>query len=385
MRFRGALDRGNVTEALSAAAELDFVSLAEALELTLLVADDGDLEKHNRAALRWHVRFVEETKSVDIRESQAVLALLTAIPANALAAAALAALLSRSVRASGLSAFVRADCRGSYPLVSRRRVKGRASPASLFSGGSTPRVANRAGMWKQDESGRVHTPLEPVVLGATLALIPVLIIEADTTSQTWRDVATLANWVIWAIFASELAAVLVYAPRKRAALRAHWLDVAIVVLTIPLLGKVLAWLRLARLLRLARFVVIVARALQAERRLTSGDSLRVAAILTVTAIVVAGAAESAVSAGEFPRLWDGVWWAVVTVTTVGYGDLYPETVQGRLIGMVLMFVGIGFLSLLTAAVASRFVKQERGDEHEELMETLRRIEADVGDLKSRTR
>jgi voltage-gated potassium channel len=246
-------------------------------------------------------------------------------------------------------------------------------------------VANRAGMWKQDESGRVHTPLEPVVLGATLALIPVLIIEADTTSQTWRDVATLANWVIWAIFASELAAVLVYAPRKRAALRAHWLDVAIVVLTIPLLGKVLAWLRLARLLRLARFVVIVARALQAERRLTSGDSLRVAAILTVTAIVVAGAAESAVSAGEFPRLWDGVWWAVVTVTTVGYGDLYPETVQGRLIGMVLMFVGIGFLSLLTAAVASRFVKQERGDEHEELMETLRRIEADVGDLKSRTR
>jgi voltage-gated potassium channel len=241
------------------------------------------------------------------------------------------------------------------------------------------------GLWKQDESGRVHTPLEPVVLGATLALIPVLIIEADTTSQTWRDVATLANWVIWAIFASELAAVLVYAPRKRAALRAHWLDVAIVVLTIPLLGKVLAWLRLARLLRLARFVVIVARALQAERRLTSGDSLRVAAILTVTAIVVAGAAESAVSAGEFPRLWDGVWWAVVTVTTVGYGDLYPETVQGRLIGMVLMFVGIGFLSLLTAAVASRFVKQERGDEHEELMETLRRIEADVGDLKSRTR
>jgi len=94
MRFRRALDRGNVTEALSAAAELQFVSLAEALELTLLLAE-GDREKYNRAALRWHVRFVEETKNVDIRESQAVLALLTAIPANALAAAALAELLSR--------------------------------------------------------------------------------------------------------------------------------------------------------------------------------------------------------------------------------------------------------------------------------------------------
>jgi hypothetical protein len=94
MRFRRPLDRGNVTEALSAASELDFVSLAEALELTLLLAD-GDVEKYSQAALRWHVRFVEETKNVDIRESQAVLALLTAIPVNALAAAALAELLSR--------------------------------------------------------------------------------------------------------------------------------------------------------------------------------------------------------------------------------------------------------------------------------------------------
>jgi voltage-gated potassium channel len=123
--------------------------------------------------------------------------------------------------------------------------------------------------------------------------------------------------------------------------------------------------------------------LQAERRVTAGDSLRIAAILTVTAIVVAGAAENALSAGELPTLWDGVWWAVVTVTTVGYGDLYPVSVQGRLIGIVLMFTGIGFLSLLTAAVASRFVKQERGAEHAELIEALQRIEAEVAELKSR--
>jgi len=236
-------------------------------------------------------------------------------------------------------------------------------------------------MWKQDESGRVHTPLEPVVLGATLALIPVLIIEADATSDTWQQVATVANWVIWTIFAVELAAVLVVAPRKRAALRAHWLSVAIVVLTIPLLGEALAWIRFARFFRLARFAVIVSRALQAERRLTSGDSLRIASILTVTAIIVAGAAQSATS-HDFDSLWDGVWWAIETVSTVGYGDIYPSTVQGRLIALVLMFVGIGFLSLLTAAVASRFVKQERGEEHEEVMETLRQIQADVAELKA---
>jgi len=94
MRFRRALDRGNATEALSAAADLQFVGLAEALELTLLLADQ-EPDKFGRAAGRWTARFLQEVPNVDVRESQAVLALLAAIPANRLAAAALAELLSR--------------------------------------------------------------------------------------------------------------------------------------------------------------------------------------------------------------------------------------------------------------------------------------------------
>ena len=94
MRFRRAVDRGNVTEALSAASELQFVGLAEALELTLLLADD-ESEKYERAAARWHVRFLQEVPNVDLGENQAVLALLAAIPSNRLAATALAELLSR--------------------------------------------------------------------------------------------------------------------------------------------------------------------------------------------------------------------------------------------------------------------------------------------------
>jgi hypothetical protein len=94
VRFRRALDRGNVTEALSAAAELQFVGLAEALELMLLLADE-DPERYDRAAVRWHARFLQETKNVDLRESLAVLVLLAAIPANRLAATALAELLGR--------------------------------------------------------------------------------------------------------------------------------------------------------------------------------------------------------------------------------------------------------------------------------------------------
>jgi len=203
-------------------------------------------------------------------------------------------------------------------------------------------------MWSQGESGRVHTPLEPLVLAATLALIPVLILEADA-SGAWLTAAFVANWLIWGVFALELAAVLIVATRRGAAPRAHWLDVAIVLLTVPLFGQFLSSLRLvrlARLLRLLRAGVIIGRALQAERRLTSPQTFRFVALLTLFIVVVAGAAQAAFNANEFDSVWDGVWWAVVTVTTVGYGDLYPTDVEGRIIGIIVMFVGIGFISVL---------------------------------------
>jgi voltage-gated potassium channel len=125
--------------------------------------------------------------------------------------------------------------------------------------------------------------------------------------------------------------------------------------------------------------VIIGRAIQAERSLTSGTTFRFVALLTVFVVVVSGAAQAAFNANEFDSVWDGVWWAVVTVTTVGYGDLYPTDVEGRIIGIVVMLVGIGFISVLTATMASLFIKTDTGSD--EVLETLRRIEADVAELK----
>jgi hypothetical protein len=77
----------------------------------------------------------------------------------------------------------------------------------------------------------------------------------------------------------------------------------------------------------------------------------------------------------------GIWWAVVTVTTVGYGDLAPTTVAGRIVAIVLMFVGIGFLSVLTATIASFFVKSERSPESEEILSALQRVEGELAELR----
>jgi len=235
-------------------------------------------------------------------------------------------------------------------------------------------------MWTQDESGRVHTPLEPVVLAATLALIPVLIVQIDA-SGGWQTAAFVANWLIWAVFLFELTAILIVATRKGAALRAHWLDAAIVLLTVPVWGQLLSSLRFFRFLRLLRAVAIISRAIQAERRLTSTSLFRVVALITLFLVVVAGAAQATFDANEFPSMWDGVWWAIVTVTTVGYGDFYPKDVEGRLIGIAVMLLGIGFISVLTATIASQFIQNDTNSD--EVLDALRRIEADVADLKSR--
>ena len=94
-RFRRALERGSATEALSAASELHYVGLLEALELCLLLRDKAP-EKYGRAAVRWHSRLVRELPGMTIENSQAVLAALGAIAGGdgQAAARALAQLLN---------------------------------------------------------------------------------------------------------------------------------------------------------------------------------------------------------------------------------------------------------------------------------------------------
>jgi hypothetical protein len=97
-RLRRALDRGNTLAAMSAAAELDHVGLGDALELLLLLADDQDRERFERAVIRWHARYCQQARDVTPTEGQAVLALLAMLsgPRRPQASCALAQLCDRS-------------------------------------------------------------------------------------------------------------------------------------------------------------------------------------------------------------------------------------------------------------------------------------------------
>ena len=76
----------------------------------------------------------------------------------------------------------------------------------------------------------------------------------------------------------------------------------------------------------------------------------------------AGVVMTAVEHERYPSIGSGLWWAVQTVTTVGYGDNVPESVGGRLVAALVMLVGIGFLTVITAAITSTFVAQSQREQ-----------------------
>jgi voltage-gated potassium channel len=235
-------------------------------------------------------------------------------------------------------------------------------------------------LWRQETSGRITHRFEPVMLVLALLVIPVVLIEESSATHGVKLAAAIANWAIWVGFAAELVLVLVVAPRKRAALRAHLLELGIVIFTPPFFPRALSSFRFARLirvLRLARLGMLGARAVQAERGLTSRTGFRYLALLTAFLVAVAGAVISVVDSADVPNIGTGMWWAIVTVTTVGYGDVQIHTTAGRIVGSLLMLAGIGFISLLTATIASTFVAADaEADEHRinELLDAVRRIE-----------
>jgi voltage-gated potassium channel len=90
-----------------------------------------------------------------------------------------------------------------------------------------------------------------------------------------------------------------------------------------------------------------------------GAAVVIAGVSTVITLA-AGFLMTVVDRENFPSIGSGLWWAVQTTTTVGYGDHVPTTVGGRLIAAAVMLFGIGFLTVITAAITSTFVARSRG-------------------------
>jgi voltage-gated potassium channel len=102
-----------------------------------------------------------------------------------------------------------------------------------------------------------------------------------------------------------------------------------------------------------------------ERFLREPPSVRNAAavivIATTVVVVGAGIVISLIDSGEYPDIGVGMWWALQTVTTVGYGDVTPKDLAGRVVGAVVMLEGTAFIAIVTAVITSTFVARATRD------------------------
>jgi voltage-gated potassium channel len=186
----------------------------------------------------------------------------------------------------------------------------------------------------------------PIILAAVLPLIIV------PESGGW--VGAVVGIVSWLVFLADY----IFNERRRIHYTRTWLgrfDLAVVVLTSPWYlipgvggGSVVVLLRLARIAR----VVMASRG---ARRLI--DRLGRVAIVALGVLVVCSAvayhAEHPTNT-EFATFGDSLWWGIVTLTTVGYGDIVPKTAAGRWAGVVIMLTGVAVLGVLAGSLASFF-------------------------------
>ena len=182
-----------------------------------------------------------------------------------------------------------------------------------------------------------------------------------TTAE--RELLAGLNVVIWVSFAADLVVKTIVAPDRLRYLRTHWLDVVIVV--VPFL----------RPLRILRLIIYGGRVVQGARRMSKANFIVVYAfgsLITATTVIVAFERDTNSQLSDFP---EALWWGIVTITTVGYGDITPVTVGGRIVAGMLMLLGIGLFSVLTANFASKFVGQDEKEESSVESEILSELQA----------
>lgn len=166
-----------------------------------------------------------------------------------------------------------------------------------------------------------------------------------------------ANLSIWAVFATDYFVRLFLAGDRRQFVRRNIPDL-VAILPLDFL-RVARLARLARLFRVFRAMTVLWRAGRNLQGVLQTNGLGY--MLAFSSIVVfLGGAAAWHAETNIDNMADGLWWSLVTATTVGYGDISPESLGGRLTATVLMLIGIGTLGMITGSIATYFL--ERGED-----------------------
>jgi voltage-gated potassium channel len=175
----------------------------------------------------------------------------------------------------------------------------------------------------------------------------------DPVSKEIQVVLDLVQWTVYSVFLADVLVGLVTSKDRKQYIKTHPLEILSVALPV---------LRPIRLLRLVAFGSLVIQRVAIGRQFaialkTFLFSILIAYIAAVQITII----ERPIENSNIKSFEDGLWWALSTVTTVGYGDRFPTTTEGRMIAFVLMLVGISLMGVITASVAAWFVKMSQGE------------------------
>ncbi len=230
-------------------------------------------------------------------------------------------------------------------------------------GGVHPEENNRAKSWGDYFEG-------PMLLVAVWILLDWYLFTHELIDQNQR---AYSDWTIWAFFVLETGITTALCNEKLRHLKRNWANIAIIVLAFPMFYSTFQEFAVLRVVRLFFLVGYFTHNFRIVKKVLGqnhlGKTLMVAILfITGSGVIIAGI-DPAI---ESPT--DGIWWAWVTVTTVGYGDIVPTSTTGRAFASILILLGISMVSLITANVSAyllaRNTEKELRYERRELKKLL---------------
>ena len=225
--------------------------------------------------------------------------------------------------------------------------------------------------------------LWPMMGLAILSLVTLIVGWTLDLSASMKTSLETFDWLIWAIFTVELLIRLYLAPRRLRFLWKNPIDVAVVL--VPTLQglRALRIAMFARIFRLARVGEMGKRAAKEERGLLNPSSAMFSVLITVfvvsLAALMAWSVERDVAGSTIKTIPDAFWWAITTITSVGYGDKIPVSPEGKAVAVVLMFMGVALFGAIAATLATVFLRSDPS-KNDALLEHIARLEAKIDQL-----
>ena len=210
-------------------------------------------------------------------------------------------------------------------------------------------------MFFMDKHYIVHKVYDYIMIALAALASVLILLDTIQSLRKWEWILFLA---IYLIFTADLVTRLAKAKNKKAFIRRNYMDVIALipihgVIPLPVTGTADSILRVIGLLRIIAFL---SRPLRKLRRFYNTNGFKYVVFATIMTIITGGVL---IHYAEGMAYDDGIWWAFVTATTVGYGDISPTTVYGRIIAMILMLVGIGLIGSLTSTLTSFFLARRK--------------------------